>query len=145
MCVYLLKQIICFYTKCSSLLFVTYLNATNAFDRINFYKLFDKLLDRCVSAIYVRLLMFWYTHQEFSVKWACTFSSSYLVGNGVRQGGVLSPVLFNIDMDDLSVVLNNLNIGCCFNEIKINHLMYADDLVIISPSAISMQVYIELL
>ena len=143
MCVYVLKQIISFYSECSSPLFVTYLDASKAFDRVNFYKLFDKLLHRGVPAIYVRLLLFWYTHQEFIVRWGFTFSNSFLVNNGVRQGGVLSPVLFNVYMDGLSSVLNTLNVGCYFNGTMINHLMYADDIVVISPSVRSMQVLLS--
>jgi hypothetical protein len=143
MCVYVLKQIISFYSECNSPLVVTYLDASKAFDRVNFYKLFDKLMYRGVPAIYIRLLMFWYTHQEFMVRWGGTFSGSFLVGNGVRQGGVLSPVLFNVYMDGLSSVLNTLNTGCYFNGVLINHLMYADDLVIISPSIRSMQILLS--
>jgi hypothetical protein len=44
MCVYVLKQVISFYSECSSPLFITYLDASKAFDRVNFYKLFDKLM-----------------------------------------------------------------------------------------------------
>ena len=54
--------------------------------------------------------------------------------NGVKQGGILSPHLFNVYMDDLSVILNKLQIGCIYAGTIINHLMYADDLCIFSPS-----------
>ena len=36
------------------------------------------------------------------VRWGNTISSSSKVGNGVKQGGILSPVLFNIYMDKLN-------------------------------------------
>ena len=44
-----------------------------------------------------------------------------------------SPHLFNVYMDDLSVNLNKLHIGCLYAGTLINHLMYADDLCICSP------------
>ena len=69
-----------------------------------------------------------------SVKWGNIFSQSFSVSNGVRQGGVLSPYIFSIYIDDLSIRLNKYNIGCALGKLILNHLMYADDLVLISPS-----------
>ena len=48
---------------------------------------------------------------------------------------MLSPYLFNVYMDDLSQSLNCCKTGCLSGEIMINHLIYADDLVLLSPSA----------
>ena len=42
-------------------------------------------------------------------------------------------------MDDLSRLLNCCNTGCMSGGTIINHLMYADDLVLISPSATGMK------
>ena len=92
MCVYILKQVISFYINCKSPMYIAYLDASKAFNRLNYWKLCDKLLERKVPVIFVRFLMYWYTHQQFLVKWCNTLSNSFLVGNGVRQGGVLSPV-----------------------------------------------------
>ena len=39
------------------------------------------------------------------VRWGNTISSSFKVGNGAKQGGIISPVLFNIHMDKLSIAL----------------------------------------
>ncbi len=59
------------------------------------------------------------------------------------QGGVLSPALFNVYIDDLSCNLNNLNIGCNLNNVSINHLVYADDTVLLAPSPSALQELIK--
>ncbi|CAL4144050.1 unnamed protein product, partial [Meganyctiphanes norvegica] len=61
-------------------------------------------------------------------------SDSFYVSNGVRQGGILSPHLFNVYMDDLSVRLKRIYAGCKIANKIINHLFYADDLVLLCPS-----------
>ena len=59
--------------------------------------------------------MVWYCSQMFIVRWGNTLSSPFSVSNGVRQGGILSPILFNVYVDDLSLILNNSNVGCLVN------------------------------
>ena len=73
------------------------------------------------------------------VRWGNSTSSDFLVGNGVKQGGNISPILFNIYMDDLSMHLNSSGIGGYLGTAFINHLCYADDLCLISLSSSGMQ------
>ena len=62
------------------------------------------------------------------VRWGNSTSPDFLVGNGAKQGGIISPILFNIYMDDLSMHLNSSGIGGYLGTAFINHLCYADDL-----------------
>ena len=73
-------------------------------------------------------------HPKTCVRWGSAESDSLFVTNGVRQGGILSPLLFNVYMDVLSSSLINTPTGCSIGGVMVNHIMYADDLVIISPS-----------
>ena len=134
MCVFTLKQIIEYYNSKSSPVYVCYLDASKAFDRINHWCLFKKLLKRGADLHIMKLLVFWYCHQTFCVRWGTIYSENFNVTNGVRQGGILSPMFFNVYMDDLSNDLCNSGIGCHMNGTCVNHLMYADDTCLIAPS-----------
>jgi len=46
------------------------------------------------------------------IKWGSPFSYFYEMKSGVRQGGVLSPFLLAIFIDDLVKLINTANIGC---------------------------------
>jgi len=53
----------------------------------------------------------------------------------VKQGGVLSPVLFCVYVDDLLVRLSKIGVGCFIGRTFIGALAYADDIVLVAPSA----------
>ena len=127
MSVFLLKQTINSYVESNTCVFSLFLDTTKAFDRVNHNKLFKKLIARHVSTCFVRLLQCWYAHQTMQVKWGNCLSESFLVTNSVRQGGVLSPYLFAICIDDMSVELNKLRAGCCIGNNLINHILFADN------------------
>ena len=139
MCIYALKDIISNYRNHNSTMFLCFIDASRAFDRLNHFKLFTKLCHRGVPSYIIRILAYWYAHQTMQVRWGNTMSEHFHVGNGVRQGGILSPFLFNLYMDDLSRELNLCNTGCVIGSTVVNHLMYADDLVTFSPCSAGLQ------
>ena len=143
MCVFTLKHIVDFYSSHSSPVYICFMDASKAFDRINHNLLFQKLLKRKVPCIIVRLLRIWYASQQFLVKWGCNYSSPFHVTNGVRQGSIISPILFNVYIDCLSKQLTKLQIGCHINSVCMNHLMYADDMVLIAPSPRALQTLMD--
>ena len=96
MCIYSLKEIIGRYSQLNGCVFSCFLDASKAFDRVKHSMLFTKLIRRGAPGYIVRLLMFWYAHQTMCVRWAGSVSSKFTVSNGVRQGGILSPFLFNV-------------------------------------------------
>jgi len=96
MSVYTLKQITKYYNQRSSPVYSCYLDASKAFDHINHWCLFKKLIERNIDVSSTSLLILWYCQQRLCVRWSNQFSQFLTVFNGVSQGGIMSPVLFNI-------------------------------------------------
>ena len=144
MCVYSLKEIVNIYRNQSSPIFICFLYASKAFDKINYWLLFYKLIRRDLPLYIVRILSFWYMHQQVCVQWGGAISDLFHVLNGVRQGGILSPLFFNIYMNDLSMQLNMSDIGCNINGIFLNHFVYADDMCIVAPCANALQLLLNI-
>ena len=64
-----------------------------------------------------------------------SLSECFYIKNGIRQGSILSPFLFNVYVDNLNHDLNNCRVGCHVGDIPMNNFSYADDLALIAPSA----------
>ena len=57
----------------------------------------------------------------------------FIANNGVKQGGVLSPVLFCVYIDGLLMSLYRAGLGCYISHMFVGALAYADDLVLLAP------------
>ena len=70
------------------------------------------------------------------VKCKNTLTDSIDIKQGVHQGNILSPLLFNIFINDIGNTLSTDDTPI-LHDSKINHLLYADDLVLFSTMLIS--------
>ncbi len=68
----------------------------------------------------------------------------FSVSNSVKQGGVLSPILFSIYLDGLLSKLNKKSVACHMENYFVGCLAYADDLTLIVPSRQVLQIMISI-
>ena len=93
-------------------IFMAALDAKRAFDRVNHLKRFVRMCDIGVPAHVIKLIMTWYSNITMIVKWDGSYSNSCSVKREVRQGGVLSPLLFNVYLNVLVKSLEISSLGC---------------------------------
>ena len=80
-----------------------------------------------------------YVNGQCTVKINDLFTPLFPVSTGLKQGCKVSPTLFSVYINDLAQEINNLGCGVQIDEDMISTLLYADDIVLISPSAENIQ------
>ena len=68
------------------------------------------------------------------MSWNKHRSESFGCLNGVKQGGVLSPILLTVYIDELLLKLRSSGFGCYIYDTFVWALGYADDVTLMSPS-----------
>jgi len=138
-CTFVLEEVIDYYVQQNSMVCVVLLDASKAFDRVNFVKLFRLLMDRGLCPLVVKLLLSMYISQSMFVRWQGFRSEPFNCTNGVKQGGVLSPVLFCVYTDALLNALKKCKVGCHIHNLYAGALSYADDVTLLAPSFTAMR------
>lgn len=140
-----LKQTVQYYTSRKTPVFAAFLDLSKAFDLVSYDLLWDKLgKETSLAPECIFLLQYWYNHQSNQVRWGSVVSGEYRLGCGVRQGGLTSPRLFNLYMNQLIEELSSTGIGCHAGGVCVNNLSYADDMVLLSPSIRALQTLISI-
>ena len=87
-----------------------------------------------MSFLFIRLLLDSYLRQLSCVAWGFFKYRYFSLSNGVKQGGVLSPILFTLYIDKLLIKLKHAHIGCHMNNIFAGALSYAADITLLCHS-----------
>ena len=143
MCTWAAVETIDYFMRNGTEVYTCLMDMTKAFDLVKHSLLFKKLIDAGLSVIFVRLLLFIYMNQFANVRWNGEYSSMFSVKNGVRQGAILSGILYCFYTNDLFSLLRSNTTGCWVNNVYMGIFGYSDDNFLVAPSLDSLQEMLE--
>ena len=108
-----------------------FVDLSKAFDRVDHILMGKILLKRKLPPDIILFLMHYMRNQKARIVWKGIFGEYIHIEKGVRQGGILSPFLFKLYIDDILLEICNSNIGCSLGIMRLNVLAYADDIVLL--------------
>lgn len=135
-----LKHSVRYYTDRSTPVYACFLDLSKAFDLVSYPVLWDKLAGAGVPPELTVIFRHWYENQVNFVRWGAEFSAEYRLECGVRQGGLTSPRLFNLYVDQLVRELSSMHAGCSIDGVNVNNISYADDMVLLCSSGVAARV-----
>ena len=133
---FLIRETLHYYNTNHSPVYICGLDAEKAFDSVNWDILFEKLFyDKKIPLAVVNVIKSLYMQGTAKVKYNGKYSYQFPLSQGVRQGSVLSPHLYNIYTEDLlSAISEQTADGTNLFGYYTGILMYADDIILMSPT-----------
>ena len=112
LCTAVFKETESHFLENGSNVYACLLDASSAFDRVHYGKLLDVLMKRNMPAVFIRLLLDSYLNQRICAAWGACKSYFFQATNGVKQGSIISPILFTVCVDELIARLQASGLGC---------------------------------
>ena len=139
--IFILKTIINKYVhKCNKKLYICFIDFKKAFDSVWRSALFLKLRGKGITGKVYNIIHDLYLNTQYSYKTSQFYTKPFMANQGVKQGDSLSPTLFNIFVDDIGKYFDkNSTDPVNLQNQYLNHLLYADDLMLISETPIGLQ------
>jgi hypothetical protein len=123
-----------------SKVYACFLDISKAFDCVWMDGLFFKLFNLGIQGKSWRLLKKWYSNLSCRVAHNDLLSEPFLIRQGIRQGGVISPWLFLCFNNDINAELSTMNVGINIDSlISVKNVLIADDVALLSLSVNGLQ------
>ncbi len=139
MCTWLAVESISYFLRNGSEVFTCLMDMSKAFDTVQHSHLFRKLLSQGLPEIIVRVILISYKHQKANVRWNGEESQFFNLGNGVKQGAILSAILYCVYTNGIFEEQRKSNMGCFIGRNYVGVLGYADDLYLMAPTIDALQ------
>lgn len=139
MCSWVLLETVTYFKNNGSAVYGCTMDMRKAFDKVCHSKLFYKLIDAKIPSVILRFILFTYINQSVNVRWDNSLSKSFPLSNGVKQGAVLSAILYCFYTNKLFETLKKKRSGCWIQGQYYGIIGYADDIVLIAPSLTALQ------
>ena len=143
-CIFILSSIISKVLNAgngSKKLYCAFIDYEKAFDKVDRYLLWFKLLQEGISPRLLNILKSMYSNVKVCIKYRSRCSNFMQSDVGLKQGDPLSPILFMFFINDIVDCVNNAEMldTVDIEELTLFILLYADDAVIFAKSAESLQ------
>ena len=120
-------------------LYACFVDFQKAFDSVWHEGMFRKLENLGINGNFLNLIKHIYKSMTCNVKIDNKCTQSFRYEKGVQQGNPLSPLLFNLFINDIFQAVSNNDMITIDNVNYFNTLMYADDLIILAPTHRALQ------
>ena len=124
--------------------FCSFIDFSKAFDHINRSMLWEKLAALGLQGNILNCLISMYENVKCCVRVNGSLTDWFPVDIGVKQGCILSPILFSTYINDLTLAIKALGKGISTDNDNISILLYADDIVLMSDTEQGLQEMLNL-
>lgn len=124
--------------------FACFIDYEKAFDNVRHDKLMSLLKQIGLDGRDIRIIKNLYWNQSAHIKIGSMTTSDIQILKGVRQGCILSPLLFNLYSESIfQEALEDLEVGIRVNGKPINNIRYADDTVLLASDEKELQCLVD--
>lgn len=142
--IHTLKQIMERYSEFNKTLYVAFIDYAKAFDCISHKSIWESLHRQGIPELYTNLIKSIYANTKAKIQLEA-LGKEFQIQRGVRQGDPLSPKLFSAVLENVFRNLDWEHLGLNIDGRKLNHLRFADDLVLLEESPKKLQEMIRTL
>ena len=144
--IFVLMSIVQKYMNENKRLYCVFVDLKKAFDSIYRNALWLKLYRQGIQGKMLRVIKDMYEKAKSCVKHCNSYSDFFKCSLGLRQGEVISPIMFSLFIEDLELFLQrDVHSGLLLDDITLILLLFADDMVIIAKSPGELQDSLNLL
>ncbi|GBP28313.1 Retrovirus-related Pol polyprotein from type-1 retrotransposable element R2 [Eumeta japonica] len=140
--IHTVKQIVEKYNEYNKPLYMAFIDYTKAFDSISHEEIWDSLKNQGIPTVYIKIIKSIYAKSKARIKLE-SLGETLKIERGVRQGDPLSPKLFSAVLENVFRKLHWNHYGLDIDGRKLNHLRFADDIILFEENPSKLQIMIE--